>query len=415
MKENRKPKLDLQGHINLWLGLILIVFSVVIIFIVQKNILFEVSDLWQDYSAARNLLAGKSIYTDYNYHLPFDALIFLLIAWLPPRLCMVFWSLMTIILYIGIGWILVREFQVKMSLSTWSLIIGLAMVYPPFLAHIILGQWSILISFLIILAWSKLRHNQDIAAGIFLGLAFSIKMFPGALALYLIIKRRWAGLISMGITFLSSLLLSILIGGPNDTWLYFSKIAPEDTKNYIAYPFNMSVSTIFMRLFSDNGWVKSLIDLSQFVPALIVISSLIILAILIIQMVRLSKKPMGDNSAYSLNILAMLILSPVMWKHMLPVLALPLFCILFPPGMKPPQRIRNLVFAVLVVLALPDTDIGRYLMSIYAPYRIPWTTGLFFLLPTLAVFVLWSLVVRQAYRLPIIREYNSGLLITKNL
>src|SRR6188768_741533 len=67
--------------------------------------------------------------------------------------------------------------------------------------HFDVIQFSELIAFWYLLAWLFLRSGRDSLAGICIGLAATIKFFPGAMILMLVVARRWRAVFWAGATF----------------------------------------------------------------------------------------------------------------------------------------------------------------------------------------------------------------------
>ena len=67
--------------------------------------------------------------------------------------------------------------------------------------HFNVIQWSESIAFLYVLAWLFLRRGQDTRAGICLGVATTIKLFPGLMVVMLLLGRRWRGVLAASFTY----------------------------------------------------------------------------------------------------------------------------------------------------------------------------------------------------------------------
>jgi hypothetical protein len=62
--------------------------------------------------------------------------------------------------------------------------------------HFAQGQISELIAFLYLVCWLFARRGRDTAAGVALGAACTLKLFPGALAILFAVQRRWRALVA---------------------------------------------------------------------------------------------------------------------------------------------------------------------------------------------------------------------------
>jgi len=132
-----------------------------------------------------------------------------------------------------------------------------------------------------------------------------------------------------------------------------------------------------------------------------IILSLIVLAVLTYQLWHSPSTVGGDDIAFAIVCLAMPLLSPISCQHVFPLLALPLG-LLFARALQTSGNDRHrLLIPLLVVfalLSLPDIQLANHIMTLYAPYRMPWYAGLLFTLPTLAMCALWYMLWR--YRQP---------------
>ena len=71
-----------------------------------------------------------------------------------------------------------------------------------FFYHFTVIQFSEVIAFLLLLGWLLLRSGRDALAGIAIGLAATIKFFPGVMIGMLLLGRRWRALFTACATFL---------------------------------------------------------------------------------------------------------------------------------------------------------------------------------------------------------------------
>jgi hypothetical protein len=99
--------------------------------------------------------------------------------------------------------------------------------------------------------------------------------------------------------------------------------------------------------------------------------------------------------AFGLTIVAMLLLSPITWGHIFPVLILPISLLLKEYIRDPsPRKLRILLFIILL-LSLPDVLIARGLMAIHHPFRMPWYSMLLTLGPSVGIVLLWIVLTRR--------------------
>jgi hypothetical protein len=380
------------------LGISLCALGIFLIFYRLPYLEVNSGDFKQDYYAARQFQAGESIYSSQkvdNNHPPFVALLFIPWTVLPYRQAILLWTVGSIGLFFLSGWIVLSELRIKLRIEWILLLCGFLLCWYQFHANIALGQLSILISCCIIAGWAFLRRKHDIPAGILLGFATLIKLFPGLMIVYLIIFKRWRALASMATVVGVGEALSLLLVGKEDFMRFMVEVSPQNAQTYIPFPGNISLSGAFARLFWDGPWVKPLIHLPEAASGLTILATLFVLLIMTVQMHRLTHLSGGSDAAYAINILAMLLVSPLTWQHIFPILALPFGILLERLQRDPHLSLIRILLLVVLMISLPDFEIGRTLMAIFAPYQMPWYAALIFLVPTLSLLILWVLLIRE--------------------
>jgi alpha-1,2-mannosyltransferase len=403
------------------IGAVLIIIGVILVTKRLLNALIVSTDFAQDYAAAMVLRSDESIYQHFteaelrslmpgserlvhvqpelrNYHPPFNALLVLPLTFLPYDIAALLWAILSIVLYFGVWWFVGQAFRIHLPRHWLVLLIGLALCWYPFHAHLALGQLSFLLTVCVVGCWSLLQQKRDILAGILLSLACMIKLFPGLLLVYLLLRRRWwaigSAIASMGVL----TLLMLVIIGVDDLTFYLTTIIPHDADRFGSVVGNFSLHAAIKRLFIGNYLVRPLIEAPLLATALIILSSLGVVALLVYQIGRVPPTPTNETVAFALVCVAMLLLSPITWSHALLLLALP--CGLFLRDMqeKPRQTEMALFLLALFLVSLPDFDIAYVLMQHYAPERIPWYTAVLLFPSTLGLGLFWWLV-SQRFRL----------------
>ena len=107
-----------------------------------------------------------------------------------------------------------------------------------------------------------------------------------------------------------------------------------------------------------------------------------------------SKKEVADY-AFALTLAAMLLLSPLTWSHIFPVLILPLGLLLREHIDEPSPQTMLLLLCILIFLSFPDVPIARGLMVIHHPFRMPWYSMLLTVGPGFGVVLLWIVLTRR--------------------
>jgi hypothetical protein len=118
-------------------------------------------------------------------HPPFEAAIYLAVAWLPLRYAYLLWSLLNLT-FLGVG---VRLLAKEILPWDWRLSLGVSLTFVPTLLCFLQGQDSLLLLLLVVLSFSALRHSRGFAAGCWLGLALFKFQLALPLALVLVVTQ----------------------------------------------------------------------------------------------------------------------------------------------------------------------------------------------------------------------------------
>jgi hypothetical protein len=87
-----------------------------------------------------------------------------------------------------------KELRWPAPVAVTALFTSLAISSSWILYHYSVIQLSEPIAFLYLLSWIFLRHRNDARAGICIGIAATLKLFPGLMIIMLLVARRWPGL-----------------------------------------------------------------------------------------------------------------------------------------------------------------------------------------------------------------------------
>jgi alpha-1,2-mannosyltransferase len=226
-----------------------------------------------DWALARAFLAGDNPYTAEGmarYHLaqwggvghpPTTGLWFLPFAGLRlTRLNQALGACMLALL--GAHLVLVcRALRFPFAAAWAGLLAALVVRQEWFVHHLAIAQISELIAFLLVLAWLALRQGRDLAAGAAVGLACTLKLFPGALALFLLVTGRRRAFVAAAGAYLAVAALATARFGPSSWPLFFAQ-QPPIAARWVGQSYNASLEGILLRLAHPGaapapleGWV----------------------------------------------------------------------------------------------------------------------------------------------------------------
>ncbi|MCS6865950.1 MAG: glycosyltransferase family 87 protein [Gemmataceae bacterium] len=330
-------------------------------------------DFLQEWLSARNYLAGTPVYAEqtqamlrhtgvllkegmgmilsWNAHPPASVMIALPFGHLPYRDAHFLWNVVTFPLFLIS--IVIILWELKFPLSPWSLLpaLSLLLLFHPLYLQLFLGQLNILLVFFITLAWWADRHDRIGWAGVAVGIAAGLKLYPAFLLAYFFCTRRWRGLATGVATFLAVNGLALAVFGIATFRTYIDVVVPSLQK-YQTSGWNISITAFWLRIFDPHPAQKIITWSTQPEAArlLIWLSRLVITAVVVWVAWRSYSVATRDR-AFATAIVGMLLVSPITWSHYFILLLLPaaLLWLRWPSG-----SLRILLWLVLIPLWMPD-------------------------------------------------------------
>jgi hypothetical protein len=200
---------------------------------------------------------------------------------------------------------------------------ALLFLYPPVDAHFENAQSEFLVLLIFVLAMRLMDRGRDASAGLCLAVAGLLKAFPLLIFGYLAITRRWRTLCCAGLGLSGGALLTFALVGWQS--LGFVRNIPWASRHaFVVLPENLSPVAFVSRLF----WYAGGSDLGPMLDGIRrVATALTDLAVLAFTAkATLSASPGGtdpDWRAFSLWVIAAIMLSPIAWIHFLVLLIIP--------------------------------------------------------------------------------------------
>lgn len=390
------------GILNIFIagiGVVLLLLGVFALFRYVQSALTIHTDFSNDYSSAQALRAGRSIYARRNNHPPLTAFFFLPWSFLPYTSAFVLWSCFSLALYLALIVLVGEALDIHLERHWQILLFGVALIWYPFLAHMALGQFSLVLAACVIGGWWALRRQHEYGAGFLFGIATALKLFPGLLLVVLLVRRRWRALGVMVLTTLGGVLGPLLVVPWREVVRYFMEISPQNAAQYAVFPVNSAISGVVSRLFVSGPWVAPLVEMPTLASFFIAGLSLFVVALLIWHVWRLPATTWGTDIALAFACLAMLLISPITWQHGFTLLILPLGLLLRTWMDLPARRLRLLGLLAFTLLSLPDVELARALMALSLPERMPWWQSLVLDAGAAALLLLWWLLARYSARM----------------
>ena len=279
------------------------------------------------WTAARQLLDGQSIYSaqqlagpyppqgqeGFLYPPPLAALVTPLAALFPddPLPALWIWSGLAALVLVVTVLALARSEglggRFAMLSGGWAwLLVGAAFALPPVVDELVNGNVHLFIGGLLAVAWIGLRRADaggDRAAGLALGIATVIKLFPAVLLVWLVLRGRWrpVGWAVVGAAALSLLTLPVTGIQP---WLDYPTVLAN-----MAAPIDVSASL------SPTVWLAPVLGFGL-ARVVVTVAVLVVLA--------WAARRTDERVGYAAAIVLALLATPALWTHYLSILVVPM-------------------------------------------------------------------------------------------
>jgi hypothetical protein len=156
-----------------------------------------------------------------------------------------------LILNLGLLLATLALLQSLVSLS-WRHVFLIAALSVPLRVNFLLGQYYILLLFLLTLACWLYIGQRRFMAGLLVGLAAGLKIFPIVYLLLFLRKRDWRAFAGGVLASLASFAVSILLFGWELNRIYLAQVLPATFRGEALAPYNLqaaSLSSLLHRLF----------------------------------------------------------------------------------------------------------------------------------------------------------------------
>jgi uncharacterized membrane protein len=314
-------------------------------------------DLQADYLAGRRIWRGQDIYAAISsdeisalgvnaeagqgvreyMHPPTTALLFAPLALLPFSVAALLWTVATVAFLLA-SILLIRS---TLALPTRGAWLGIALLLPlewyPVWYHLNFGQLTILVSFLVVAAWRCERQGCPYAGGAMLGLAVMLKVYPGLLLAYALVRGRWRVVCGAALAVLGVGFLQIETAGLSPWLAFVTRVIPKNAAIWMPHPFNDSLAGLSLRLFVGSQHMRPVFSLPRLeIPFRIGLYAATLGAQALV-LWRSRRRP-DLTGEYCLGLSSMTLLSPLSWDHAMVLLLLPFAYIWQQARQLPPPR-----------------------------------------------------------------------------
>jgi hypothetical protein len=352
------------------------------------------TDFIQEWLSARNYLSGRPVYQDvpaslrehvkrrdgtepppaivftdpetgaviaemkYNAHPPVAVLAAVPFVWLDYPHAHLAWNLATYSLFLLAIAAVIRELRIPFR---WPALFPLLILLlgNPVLNQVYQGQLNCLLAALVTAAWVADRRGRPALAGVAVGLAGAIKLYPLFLLGYFAFTRRWTGLLAAGGAFAAANGLAALLFGVSAYRDYVGTVVPSIAGQFEAAWVNMSLTGFWLRLVGTDP-IRDWVGAAHARPvgqALAWGACLLVTTVVAWACWRATTRDARDK-AFALAVVGMLLVSPITWVHYWLLLLVPLGVLWSRSAPGPPMWLAGVVVAVLWLPANFAAQVG---------------------------------------------------------
>ncbi len=345
----------------------------------------RINDFYQDWGSARNLLAGMAVYTPhaeslrahlgldanpnpsiaYNAHPPASILLALPLARLPYPDAVLAWNLAAAAAFLLALALIGRELDAGPRALPPAA--ALLILCHPVYGNIYQAQLTFWLVLLITGAWIFDRRGCAARAGLCVGAAAAIKLFPAYLGLVYLPRLRTRPILAAAAAFCGLAALAALVLGL-DAWRdYLTVVLPDQTR-FRSFGFNLSIAGIWAKLFDPVAETGRVIPLysSPFAARGLTLVCDLGVTLVVAKSVYAARSERARDLAFGMVVTAMLLVSPVTWDFSLPLLLVPVALLL--RETRGSRALRVPLVIVLAVAWIPQSLIMQWAGGGDGPY-----------------------------------------------
>ena len=245
-----------------------------------------------------------------HFHIPL-----LPLSMLQPGFALAIWGAFSIASVI-LSWILIMR-ETRLNLEgpwRWRLLLAGALMFAGTGATLVTGQLSFLLLLIVTLLWIEARRGRWTSAGVFLGIAASVKPFLLVFLPYFAFRRRFRAIFACLVLMAFCFAVGILVFGidVHSKWLH--SLDASSAWNWA--PMNASIAGIISRAFAPSPPFFPIAVLPRFLKVVWFLA--VGLSILLTGMAVVKNPfPSSIDRDFALLLVAALLISPLGWIYYL--------------------------------------------------------------------------------------------------
>jgi len=241
----------------------------------------------------------------------------------------------------------------------------------PLYGNLRLGQYTPILVLLVTAIWALERSGRSSTAGLLLGAAAAIKLFPAYLAIYYVARGRIRPLVAAALSFLALTFATALVLGPDAFHDYATVVLPWN-KDFRILGYNISIAGLWHKLFHPiQGEMIEPLWPSLAVARWGTLLSNLAITLIVATVVHRARTLTERDLAFATTVTAMLLVSPVTWDHSLLLLLVPIAVIA-----RSAEKSRWIPAALPLILAIdwiPENTLRELAKAGRSFTVIPWT------------------------------------------
>ena len=350
----------------------------------------RVNDFYQDWGSARNHVVSLPVYThhatsiprhlglpfdpvtsvEYNAHPPTSVLLALPLARFDYPDAVLIWNSFSLAAFLASLMIVATVLPVPRTLFLPAL--ALLTFCHPLYGSLYQGQLTLILVLLVTVIWALERSGWSSAAGLVLGAAAAIKLFPAYLVVYYAARGRLRPLFATAASFLALTIATACVLGLDAYSDYVQVVLPAQVK-FRSLGYNYAIAGFWHKLFDpagEHGWTTPLWSNPAVVRWGTVLSDLAITVIVAVFAHR-ARGPTQRDLAFALAVTAMLLVSPVTWDTSLPLLFVPIAVLARNAGTS--RWMPATLVPILGILWMPQIVLTKLALAGRSLRVAPWT------------------------------------------
>ena len=283
---------------------------------------------------------GPPSFDSRNVHPPTNVALVVPLAALPYRAARIIWLLlMAACSGVAVG-MLVRTLGLS---RRWAVITGIGVLaLPVFQKDLVYGQSNGILLLLLVVAWHSLLRGSDRAAGLSLGAAAAIKVFPVLMVIPLIRERKWRSLWWMVGTAAVLSAAGALIVGITPTREFIKPATPVNFAFWRAAPMNLSLPGVAYRWLTRSRWRPAAANAPGIATALAFV-------LIVVCVYAMFKTPARLSGRYWAMMPLLVLATPLVWDTYLVLIA----PILIAAVLGASNRLLVLVCVAILAIGIP--------------------------------------------------------------